>query len=40
MYKKQKYVVIKNAISKEKADYLFKYFKLKRQVAKTMLKDN
>ena len=40
MYKENKYKIIRNAISKEKADYLFKYFKLKRQVAKTMLEDN
>jgi hypothetical protein len=36
MFKEKNYVVIKNAISKDKADFLFRYFKLKREVAKTM----
>ena len=36
MFKEKNYTVIKNAISKEKADFLFRYFKLKKQVAKTM----
>lgn len=35
-FKKNKYIVIKNAISKELADFIFQYFLLKRQVAKTM----
>ena len=29
MFKEKNYTVIKNAISKEKADFLFRYFKLK-----------
>jgi hypothetical protein len=39
MFKEKNYIVIKNAISKEKADFLFRYFKLKREVAKTMFSE-
>jgi hypothetical protein len=35
-FKKNKYIVIKNAISKELADFIYQYFLLKRKVARTM----
>ena len=35
-FKKKKYIVIKKAISKEMADFIYKYFLLKRQVAQTL----
>jgi len=35
-FKDNKYTVIKKAISKEKADFIYKYFLLKRQVTKTL----
>mgnify|MGYP003146514994 FL=1 len=38
-FKKKKYVVVKNAISPEVSDFLYKYFLLKRQVARTMFKE-
>ena len=38
-FKKNKYVVIKNALSNEMSDFLFKYFLLKRQVANTYFKE-
>jgi len=35
-FKKNKYILIKNAISKELADFVYQYFLLKRKVARTM----
>lgn len=35
-FKKNKYVIIKSAISKELANFIFEYFLLKRKVARTM----
>ena len=35
MFKKNKYVVIKQAINKELAEFLYNYFSMKKQVAKT-----
>ena len=39
-FKLNDYVIIKNAISKELADFTYKYFLLKRQVAKTYFETN
>tara|TARA_R110002124_G_scaffold128271_1_gene289006 strand:- start:737 stop:1387 length:651 start_codon:yes stop_codon:yes gene_type:complete len=39
MFKKNKYTVIKNAIDKDLALFLFNYFMMKRQVAKTCLQE-
>jgi len=39
-FKKKKYLVIKNAISKELADFCFHYFIIKRKVADTLLSNN
>tara|TARA_R110002126_G_scaffold143128_1_gene289281 strand:+ start:3278 stop:3946 length:669 start_codon:yes stop_codon:yes gene_type:complete len=36
-FKNKKYIVVKKAISSELANFLFNYFLMKRQVAKTML---
>jgi hypothetical protein len=38
-YKKNRYVVIENALSPEMCDFVYKYFLLKRVVANTFLKD-
>jgi len=35
-FKKKKYIVIEKAISEEMADFIYKYFLLKRQVAQTL----
>ena len=35
-FQNNKYTIIKKAISKEKADFIYRYFLLKRQVAKTL----
>jgi hypothetical protein len=35
-FKKKKYIVIKKALSKEMADFIYKYFLLKKQVAQTL----
>jgi hypothetical protein len=35
-FKKKKYLIIKEAISKELANFLFNYFIMKRQVARTL----
>ena len=35
-FKKNKYSVLKNAISKELADFVYKYFKNKRNVARVL----
>ena len=35
-FKKNKYIVVKNVISKELSDFAYKYFLLKRQVAETL----
>ena len=35
-FKNNKYTVLKNAISKELADYVYKYFLNKRNVAKVL----
>jgi hypothetical protein len=35
-FKKKKYIVIKKAISEEMADFIYKYFLLKRKVAQTL----
>jgi hypothetical protein len=35
-FKKKKYIIIKNVISKDLADFIFKYFLLKRRVAQTL----
>jgi len=37
-FKKNKYIVIKSAISKELAEFAFNYFYIKREVAKTIFK--
>ena len=39
-FKKNKYQIIKNAISKEMAKFIYDYFLLKRQVARTMFDSN
>jgi hypothetical protein len=39
-FKNNKYTLIKKAISKEKADFIYKYFLLKRKVAKTLFDIN
>jgi hypothetical protein len=39
-FKKNKYQIIKNAISKEMAEFIYNYFLLKRQVARTMFDSN
>ena len=39
-FKLNDYMIIKNAISKELADFIYKYFLLKRQVAKTYFETN
>lgn len=39
-FKKNKYSVIKKAISKELANFIFSYFKLKRKVYQTLLSSN
>lgn len=39
-FKLNNYVVVKNAISKELADFIYKYFLLKRQVANTYFENN
>ena len=39
-FKLNDYVIIKNAISKELTDFIYKYFLLKRQVAKTYFETN
>jgi len=38
-FKKKKYVVVRNILSPEMSDFLYKYFLLKRQVAQTMFKE-
>ena len=35
-FKKKKYIIIKNVISKDLADFIYKYFLLKRRVAQTL----
>lgn len=35
-FRKNSFLIIKNAISKELADFVYHYFLLKRQVAKTL----
>ncbi len=40
MYKKNKYAVVKNAVSKELSEFIYNYFKLKRKVAHTLYTDN
>tara|TARA_R100000808_G_scaffold24772_1_gene58201 strand:+ start:3339 stop:4010 length:672 start_codon:yes stop_codon:yes gene_type:complete len=40
MFKDKKYSVIKNAISKELADFIYNYFLLKRRVASTFFQKN
>ena len=35
-FSKKKYIIVKNAISPEMADFIYKYFLLKRQVASTL----
>jgi len=39
-FKNNKYALIKKAISKEKADFIYKYFLLKRKVARTLFDIN
>ncbi len=39
-FKKKKYIIIKNAISKELAEFCFHYFLVKRKVADTLLTNN
>ena len=36
-FKNNKYTILKNAISKELADFVYKYFKNKRKVASLLL---
>tara|TARA_R100001463_G_scaffold21594_1_gene51788 strand:+ start:1302 stop:1925 length:624 start_codon:yes stop_codon:yes gene_type:complete len=40
MYKKNKYAVVKNAVSKELSEFIYNYFKLKRKVVHTLYTDN
>jgi len=39
-FEKNKYTVIKDAISKEKANFIYRYFLLKRKVSKTFFDTN
>jgi len=40
LFKKEGYIIIKNTIHKELTDFIYKYFLLKRQVAKTYFETN
>ena len=35
-FKKNKYIVIKNAVSKELVNFVYRYFLMKREVARTL----
>ena len=39
-FKKNKYIIIKRAISEDLAKFCYDYFIIKRQVAKTMFNNN
>jgi hypothetical protein len=39
-FKKNKYIVVKNAIDKKIADFIYKYFLLRRKVTKTLFESN